>query len=283
MINNQDRLKSYGQGFMIYTKSKILNLKFLRFLFLLFIIASCGPPKKTETVVDEDVISYSVLRSMPHDVNAFTEGFQIHNGQLYESTGEYGSSWIGIVDINTGIADKKVTFGQRHFGEGITILNNKVYHLTYKQKTGYVFDLNSFKEINQFSYKNTEGWGMTNDGSSLIMSDGSDKLTFLDTINFSTTKTLAVKYKGQPIKNLNELEYVNGFIYANIWETNRIAKIDATTGEVVGFLDLTTLVNQIQQLKMDVDVLNGIAWHEATKTLLVTGKYWPLIYVLRID
>lgn len=252
-------------------------------LLLLLIIVSCSKEKKKETAVEEDIISYSVLRSMPHDIHAFTQGLLIHNGHLYESTGEYGASWIGIVDINTGIADKKVTFGQQHFGEGITILNNKVYHLTYKQKTGYVYDLGTFKEVNQFTYSNAEGWGLTTDGTSLIMSDGTDKLTYLDTINFSPTKTLAVKYKGQPIKNLNELEYVNGFIYANIWQTNRIAKIDSTTGEVVGFLDLTSLFNQTQLIKMDIDVLNGIAWHESTKTLLVTGKYWPLIYVLKLE
>lgn len=258
-------------------------MRYIPSLLLLSLIISCGPAKKTETVVEEDIISYSVLRSMPHDINAFTEGLLIHNGQLYESTGEYGSSWIGVVDINTGIADKKIEFGQKHFGEGITILNNKLYHLTYKQKTGYVYDLDTFKEINQFTYKNAEGWGLTNDGTSLIMSDGSDKLTFLDTANFSVTKTLSVTYKGQPIKNLNELEYVNGFIYANIWETNRIAKIDVSTGEVVGFIDLTNLFNQTQLIKMDIDVLNGIAWHESTKTLLVTGKFWPLIYVLKVD
>jgi glutamine cyclotransferase len=158
-----------------------------------------------------------------------------------------------------------------------------VYHLTYKQKTGFVYDLDTFKEVKQFTYKNAEGWGLTNDGTSLIMSDGSDKLTFLDTVNFSVTKSLAVQYKGQPIKNLNELEYVNGFIYANIWESNRIAKINSTTGEVVGFMDLTNLVSKTQLLKNDIDVLNGIAWHESTKTLLVTGKFWPLIYVLRVD
>ncbi len=258
-------------------------MRYIFFLILLLLIGACSNSKKEEVVVDSDAISYSVLRSMPHDVKAFTEGLLIHEGELYESTGEYGSSWIGIVDINTGEADKKVIFGQRHFGEGISILNNKVYHLTYKQKTGYVYDLDTFKEINQFTYTNAEGWGLTNDGTSLIMSDGTDKLTFLDTTNFSVTRVLPVKYKNQPMKNLNELEYVNGFIYANIWETNRIAKIDIATGEIVGFLDLTSLVNQVQRLKQDVDVLNGIAWHESTQTMLVTGKFWPLIYVLKIN
>jgi glutamine cyclotransferase len=112
--------------------------RYLSILFLFIILSACNKEKKEEPVVDTDAISYSVLRSMPHDVNAFTEGLLIHEGELYESTGEYGSSWIGVIDVNTGLADKKVIFGQRHFGEGITILNNKVYHLTYKQKTGYV-------------------------------------------------------------------------------------------------------------------------------------------------
>ena len=252
-------------------------------ILLLFILISCGKEKKAETVVDPDVISYSVLRSLPHDINAFTEGLLIHDGELYESTGEYGASWIGVVDINSGEADKKITFGDKHFGEGITILNNKVYHLTYKQKTGYVYDLHSFKELNQFTYSNAEGWGLTNDGTYLIMSDGSDKLTYLDTTSFSVAKTLAVKYKDQPVKNLNELEYVNGFIYANIWQTNRIVKIDSSNGEVVGYLDLSNLASEVQRIKPDVDVLNGIAWHAGTQTLLVTGKYWPLIYVLKVN
>ena len=248
---------------------------------LILLIVSCNQRKAEEVTSDPSVIPYSVRSSVPHDTHAFTEGLVIHNGQLYESTGEYGESWIGIVNVNTGMVDKRVILGQEYFGEGITILNNKLYHLTYKEKTGFVYALNTFKELKQFNY-NTQGWGLTNDGKNLIMSDGSDKLFFFDTTNLSIVKTLKVKYKGLPVKNLNELEFIHGFIYSNIWETNTIAKIDMATGEVKGFLDLSRLTKEAKALNDKIDLLNGIAWDESTKSLFITGKYWPLLYILTL-
>jgi glutamine cyclotransferase len=250
--------------------------------FILLIVLSCNQPKTETITTDPFLINYSVHHSIPHDTQAFTEGLVLHNGQLYESTGEHGESWIGIVNANTGVPDKKIILAKEYFGEGITILNNKIYHLTYKERTGFVYSLDTFKEIRRFNYK-TEGWGLTNDGKNLIMSDGSDKLFFLDTTTLSIVKTLPVRHQDLPIKNLNELEFIDGFIYSNIWETDRIARIDAETGDVKGFLDLSRLTKQAKALNNRIDYLNGIAWHESTKSLLVTGKYWPLIYVLKLQ
>jgi glutamine cyclotransferase len=247
-------------------------------LFLILTLVSCGTKK--ETITDPKLIDYSLVNSFPHDKNAFIQGFVIHEGQLYESTGQ-DSSWIGIVNIKTGFADKKVFLDNKYFGEGITILNNKIYQLTWENKTGFIYDLNSFEKLSEFSY-NTQGWGLTHDNSSLIMSDGSSKLYLLDTITLKPTKTVNVTYEGNPVNALNELEFINGYVYANIWQTNLVAKIDLRTGETQGFLDLTKLAQQAKLINPVADVLNGLAWHSGTKSLLVTGKYWPFIYVLKL-
>lgn len=247
-------------------------------LLLLLTIISCGPKK--ETITDPKLIEYSLVNSFPHDKKAFIQGFVIHEGQLYESTGQ-DSSWIGIVNIKTGIADKKVFLDNKYFGEGITILNNKIYQLTWENKKGFIYDLKSFKKVSEFSY-NTQGWGLTHDSSNLIMSDGTSRLYLLDTLTLKPTKTLNVTYNGKPVNALNELEFINGYVYANIWQTNLIAKIDLKTGDVQGFLDLSKLAQQAKLINPNADVLNGLAWHKGTNSLLVTGKYWPFIYVLKL-
>jgi glutaminyl-peptide cyclotransferase len=245
--------------------------------------ASCGKDKK-ETKVEKDslALTYTVRTQWAHDPEAFTQGLVIHNGKLFESTGQNGASWIGIVDINTGKADKKVELDKAYFGEGITILNNKVYQLTYKNKLGFVYDLRTFKRIGEFEFTSAEGWGLTHDGKNLIMSDGTENLTYLDTVTLQAVKTLKVTDESGAVKKLNELEYIEGFIYSNIWETNRIVKIDPATGKVVGRLDLSQLARDAQMRSPRVDVLNGIAYHPTTKLMLVTGKYWPMIYVLQV-
>jgi glutamine cyclotransferase len=243
---------------------------------------SCGSAKKEETTEEKNTaISYSVQNSIPHDIDAFTQGFVIHEGQLYESTGQ-GGSWIGIVDVNTGKADKKVILPNQFFGEGITILNNKIYQLTWQNKVGFVYDLKTFRELKKFSY-DTEGWGLTHDGTHLIMSDGTDQLTYLDTATLTPARTVRITREGTPVGNLNELEYINGFIYANIWQTDTIVRIDPATGTVNGLLDLAPLTKQARTLNPRMDVLNGIAWHASTQSLLVTGKLWPFIYVLKLN
>src|SRR5690349_10847860 len=189
---------------------------------LLVLLAGCSG-KKTDTESKQDVLGYTLQRTWPHDVKAFTQGLVIHKGQLYESTGE-ADSWIGIVDVNTGIADKKVDHKGKYFGEGITILNNKLYHITWKSKTGFVYSLPDFKTWKTFNYE-TEGWGLTHDGKNLIMSDGTDQLYFRDSLTLEVRRTLKVTYKGEPLRELNELEYVDGYVFANIWQTNTIARI----------------------------------------------------------
>lgn len=248
-------------------------------LFLLSV--SCGKENKgSEKKSDTLAMTYSVRTQWVHDPSAFTQGLVIHEGKLFESTGQK-QSWIGIVDINTGKPDKKVVLDDAYFGEGITILNNKVYQLTWQNKVGFVYDLKSFKKIGEFEYT-SEGWGITHDGHHLIMSDGSEKLTYLDTTTLKPVKTLTVTDEYGPVKKLNELEYIEGFVFANLWETNTIVKIDPGTAKVVGRLDLSALARDAKMRSPQVDVLNGIAYHPTTKLLLVTGKYWPMIYVLQV-
>ena len=229
---------------------------------------------------DSEKIEFTLQRSLPHDTKSFTQGLLIHQGQLYESTGQ-DESWIGVVDIQTGAAEKKVVLESKYFGEGIAILNSKVFQLTWKDKTGFIYSLPSFDKVGSFTYEG-EGWGLTSDGQHLIMSNGTNTLTFLDSVTLKPIRSLSVTHEGSSVGDLNELEYADGFLYANIWRSNLIAKIDLATGKVVGFLDLSLLAQQARSLNPGADVLNGIAWHPATKTMLVTGKYWPFIFILKL-
>jgi glutamine cyclotransferase len=251
-------------------------------LVTLLTLNACKKEKEEQPVVDPLAMSYQVRTTWPHATESFTQGLLIHNGKLYESTGQK-QSWIGIVDINTGVPDKKIILDDKYFGEGITILNNKIYQLTWTSKVGFVYDLNTFKQIREFPLPTKEGWGITHDGTNLIMSDGTDKLTFLDTVSLKSVKTLSVTDGNGPVTKLNELEYVNGFIYANQWETNYIVKIDPKDGKLVGRLDLSSLAQNAKLRNPNADVLNGIAYHPTTKLFLVTGKHWPSIYVLQLN
>ena len=245
------------------------------FLGLMF---SCGGENNQRS---EDMsIAYKLKSRWKHDPQAFTQGLLIHDGKLFESTGQR-QSYVGIVDIKTGKADKKVVLDDRYFGEGIAILNNKLYQLTWQNKVGFVYDLKTFEKIREFNYT-TEGWGLTHDGHHLIMSDGTEKLIYLDTVDLKPVKTVRVKNGDAFVTKLNELEYMDGFILANQWETNRILKIDPQTGNVVGILDLSPLVQEVKLENPRADVLNGIAYHPGTKLLVVTGKFWPSAYVLQL-
>lgn len=248
------------------------------FVFWLILI-SCT--SKKETIENPTLIDFKVQSTFPHSKESFTQGLVIHDGQLYESTGQEGS-WIGIVNIKTGDADKKITLDKKYFGEGITILNNKIYQLTWKNKIAFVYDLKTYEKLKEFNYT-SEGWGLTHDNSDLIMSDGTSTLYFRDTLTFKIKKELQVTFNNQPVNALNELEYIDGYIYANTWRTNYIAKINPSNGEAVGFLDLSKLVQQANLINPNADVLNGIAWHDGTRSMLVTGKNWPYIYVLKMN
>ncbi len=249
-------------------------------LILITFLLACGNEKRDRTG-DDLTISYKLKSRWKHDPQAWTQGLLIHQGKLFESTGQK-QSYIGIVDIASGKTEKKVVLDDQYFGEGITILNNKLYQLTWQSHVGFVYDAKTFEKIREFSYP-TEGWGLTHDNHHLIMTDGTEKLIYLDTVTLKPVKTIQVKDKYGFATKLNELEYMEGFILANQWESNRILKIDPQTGMVVGSLDLTPLV---QEAKMDnprADVLNGIAYHTNTKLLIVTGKLWPSAYVLQLN
>jgi glutamine cyclotransferase len=250
-------------------------------LMVLSLLLACGKQSKDKPVGSEPVISFKLKSRWKHDPKAWTQGLLIHDGRLYESTGQK-QSYIGIVNIQTGEADKKVVLDDKFFGEGIAILNNKVYQLTWQNHVGFVYDLKTFAKLREFEYP-TEGWGLTTDGRNLIMSDGTEKLIYLDTATLKPVRTVRVKDQFGFVTQLNELEYMEGFILANQWETNRILKIDPETGDVVGHLDLTPLVQEAHLDNPKADVLNGIAYHPSTKLVIVTGKLWPSTYVLQLN
>jgi glutamine cyclotransferase len=244
-----------------------------------FAIASCSKKEKEE--VNDNLIPFEMVKGFAHDVTAFTQGLVIYNGKLYESTGQKGTSWIAEVDLATGKQDKKVNLDKKYFGEGITILNNKIYQLTWTTHEGFVYDVNTYKQLKTFNYS-YEGWGITHDGKDLIVSDGTDVLHFLDTVTLKDVRVIHVKENGVSVNQLNELEYVDGFVYANVWQTPYILKINPATGEAVGRIDLTSLGDQIAKFNGSFDVLNGIAYESKTKTFLVTGKYWPVLFAIKL-
>ena len=247
---------------------------------LLFILSACGEKKAKESKA-EKTISYSIKKIFPHDNKAFTQGLTVAEGRLFESTGEAGS-WIAEVDIATGQHDKKVILDRKYFGEGITILNNKIYQLTWQNHIGFIYDLKTFKRIREFRYDH-EGWGITADDKNLIVSDGTSKIRFLDTLTLQSVKEIIVKEGAEAVGKLHELEFIDGFIFANQWQSNYILKIDPATGLVAGRMDLSRLAEKISPLNPSADVLNGIAYEKKSKSLLVTGKLWPALFALKIE
>jgi glutaminyl-peptide cyclotransferase len=267
---------------------------YMRFSFfagiigLVFFLVACGDSRNTsERPEDRDstLLSYTVLSVLPHNSDAFTQGLVVHNNKLLESTGQEGSSWVGEVNPASGSHDKKIILDNKYFGEGITVLNNKLYYLTWKNRVGFIYDANTYKKISEFEYdpKIKQGWGLTHDNKNLILSDGTDKIHFLDTTDMKVVRTITVKDGNMRIKELNELEYVNGYIFANVWQTNWIVKVDPSNGTVVGKLDLSRLGNEIRAMYPTADVLNGIAYDKNSGALLVTGKLWPKAYLIRVQ
>ena len=229
------------------------------------------------------IINYNIVATYPHDTSYYTEGFQLYKNNLFESTGNYGVSKLVQIDLKTGKPVKVLSLNEKYFGEGLTVLNDTIYQMTYKEKTGFVYDMN-FKLIRTFTY-DTEGWGMTTDGKNLIMSDGSSNLYYRDPKNFSTQKIVSVTDNNGPVANVNELELVDGYIYANVWNTDNIIKIDPSNGHVVGKMDFTGLLEKAGKPGPNYDVgnvLNGIAYDPTKKTLLITGKMWPLIFEVKL-
>ena len=223
---------------------------------------------------------YEIVNTYPHDPNAFTQGLVYEDGFLYEGTGLEGHSSIRKVDLKTGKVLQIYHLPDEYFGEGITIFGDKLIQLTYLNHIGFVYDKNTFKLERDFSYK-TEGWGLTHDDSHLIMSDGTPALSFLDPNSFKLISRVSVYNKGILQWDLNELEYINGKIFANIWQTNDIAIIDPKSGVVTSIIDLTGIL-KAQDIHGPIDVLNGIAYDAKKKRLFVTGKWWPKLFEIKL-
>jgi len=234
-------------------------------------------------------INYIPVRSFPHDTLSFTEGLLLFNDSLFESTGSPvlmpgTRSVFGPVDLATGHISVRVELDKEiYFGEGIAYLDGKFYQLTYKNRIGFVYDAATYETIDQFSFLSDEGWGLTTDGESLIMSDGSDKLTYFDPQTFLVTKILYVTANESPKSLLNELEFIRGFIYANIWQSNHIVRIDPSNGKVSGWIDLAEYAIEAKEMNTGSMEMNGIAFDPVSGSIFITGKCWPKIYEIVLE
>ncbi|MDO8995490.1 MAG: glutaminyl-peptide cyclotransferase [Sediminibacterium sp.] len=265
--------------------------KLLYFFVLSFAFYSCQTNAEADNTQQEKVqaiqepanISFQVLNIFPHDTASYTQGLIWHEGKLWEGTGWETESKLLLTDHKTGKAIKSVKLPDNEFGEGITILNKKIYQLTWKDHKVYVYDLKTLKKEKVFDWP-YEGWGITTDGSALIVSTGGSNIYWVDPNNFKITKTLGVSDNNGYTDNINELEWVNGFIYANKYLTDYILKIDPVSGQVVGRINLAGLLQQSNQpIVANTDVLNGIAFNPTTGTFFVTGKRWPALYELKLN
>jgi glutamine cyclotransferase len=227
------------------------------------------------------VYGYRVVHAYPHDPGAFTEGLFYKGGYLYESTGLEGRSFIQKVQLETGHVAMRRTLDPIHFGEGIVAWGDRLIQLTWREQTGFVYALDTFKPLARFTYPG-EGWALTHDGSRLIMSDGTPQLRFLNPVTLKELGRITVTDDGLPVEYLNELEYVNGEVLANIWQTNRIARIDPASGKVKGWIDLTGLAQRAGAAHDPDAVLNGIAYDAKAKRLFVTGKLWPKLFEIQL-
>lgn len=233
-------------------------------------------PGNTITSSTVPVYGYNIIQAYPHDSNAFTQGLVYDNGFLYEGTGLYGQSSLRKVELLTGKALQIHELPARYFGEGITVYKDRIIQLTWQSNIGFVYDKNTFKLLRTFSYP-FEGWGITDDGKQLIISDGTSILRFFDPETFTETGNIEVRDDKGPVARLNELEYVKGEIYANVWQTDYIVSISPDTGKVTGRIDLAGILASVP-LSRPVDVLNGIAYDAKDERLFVTGKLWPTIF-----
>jgi glutamine cyclotransferase len=257
----------------------VLFFLFSTFIVLLpfFLSAQNGV---TENPPEE--IAYKIIRTYPHPPGSFTQGFVYEDGFLYEGTGQYGSSSLRKIKMETGEILNEIRLPRHLFGEGITIFKDRIIQLTWFSKIGLVYDKKSFQQLDVFRYPiPIEGWGITTDGKHLIISDGSDRLYFLDPKTFSLIKRLNVfDYRG-PVWKINELEYVDGAIYANVWQSSKIIKIDMKSGRVIGCIELNEIIPDNYRSHND-NVLNGIAYDSKKKRFFVTGKMWPHVFELEL-
>lgn len=272
-------------------------MKFYFVIIAFVFLASCNNttndlPASPETdkpltgIPAPETLQFNIMGIYPHDTSAYTQGLEIHNGKLYESTGDFENSSLRITDIKTGKVEQKHMMGSREiFGEGITIFKDKIYQLTWKNRLVNVYDINDIdKPIKTFTWP-YEGWGITHNDSDLIISDGSANLFFVNPDDFRVKSTKQVMDNIGPVKGINELEYFNGFVFANVYGRDIILKINPANGHVAGIIHLPKLIQQYTKgfLPDDNDVLNGIAWDSANKKMYITGKRWPKMFELTFN
>jgi glutamine cyclotransferase len=241
--------------------------------------SAVSPAKASGNPQAVPVLGVQVIKSYPHDPHAFTQGLEYYDGYLYESTGRSGQSTLRRSNLETGTILKSVSLPPQYFGEGLTIFRGKIYQLTWLSKIGLIYDVRTFRQVGEFHYE-SEGWGLTHDDASLILSDGSNKLQFIDPTSFMVTRTLEVYAGNEAVTNLNELEYMNGEILANVWHSSRIARIDPRSGQVLASIDLSSVVTRTRH--EPEEVLNGIAYDVKRRRLFVTGKDWSEILEIKI-
>lgn len=273
-VNNM--LKDSGRA-----EKHLLKALMLAFLFL-FAACKSGASRDSGSTAEGKVPIYTfeVMNAWPHDTGAFTQGLEIHQGSLYESTGGHGTSTLRQVELETGRVIRRVEVPREYFAEGLTVFRGKIYQLTWQAHKGFIYDLASFQLVGEFTYEG-EGWGLTHDDRNLIMSDGTNRIRFLDPVNYKTERAIKVYDGDRPLTKLNELEYIHGEIYANIWETDWIVRLDPQTGKILGWIDLKDLLARTDR-SASTDVLNGIAYDGAGDRLFVTGKRWPKLFQIRL-
>jgi glutamine cyclotransferase len=247
----------------------------ITFVLITFVIFSYQ--RNTEKF--HEFYCFQVVNIYPHDPTAFTQGLEFFNGYLYEGTGLYGDSDVRVVEIKTGEIIQSKRILPEYFGEGVTVFEDKVYQLTWKENTGFVYNLD-LEQTSSFQITG-EGWGLTNDETNLIMSNGSSVLSYLDPLSYKVIKTIQVSHDGYPVSKLNELEYIKGKIFANIWQTDNIVLIDPQNGKIISWIDLSGLKEHLDT-KDGIDVLNGIAYDKENDRLFVTGKLWPNLFEIEI-
>ena len=256
----------------------------LSLLFFLFI--SCNNSNDTDSGSDNNrpsipVSTPSIVSTLPHDTSSYTEGLEFYDSTLIESGGNYGKSKLFRYEPRSGKILKQLKLDDKYFGEGITVLHDTLYQLTYKEKTAFAYDVKTLKKIKEFPFNEGEGWGMTNDGKNIIASTGSSNLYYYEPGTFKLLKTVNVNENESPVININELEYVDGYIYANQYTLNYIVKIDPATGNVVAKYDLQGLYDSVKRIDPNAEVLNGIAYNHVTKKFYVTGKNWPQMFEIQ--
>ncbi len=243
---------------------------------------SANPPSALPEHSAVQVYGYRVVHEYPHDPAAFTQGLVYADGVLYEGTGLYGQSTLRRVDLESGMVRDSTALDPAYFGEGIAIMGDRIFQLTWKTRTAFLYDRYTFRPLTTLSYP-TEGWGLTTDGDQLIMSDGTNRLFFRDPQTFKQENRVSVCDGDQPVPDLNELEYIEGEVWANVWQTDRIARIDPKTGLVTGWIDLSGLLSAADREGKSVDVLNGIAYDPETDKIFVTGKLWPSLFEIELS